>query len=182
MTPILLEPWPNWNQRYDWSPDPIRLPDTNRLNNCGPEVVAETVKYLTGVELPAVYIKDVMYSQDFQGYTDFSHLARFFASADMPAALTMTPDPWLALRIIKAAAAHGHPTISLFYETTNYGGAVEGEGGHFCATVGASDWSVTRSNPWIGRQEVMSHAQWWHWYNRRFGGVLEIKRRRFVGQ
>ena len=70
-----LSPWPNWSQLDDWTAD--GGPDENRLNNCGPESAAECLKYLTGVELPADFIKDAMYGEAYTGYTDVGHLVDF---------------------------------------------------------------------------------------------------------
>jgi len=169
---IELKPWPFWSQLSDWTAD--GQPDENAANDCGPESVAMCLKYLTGVELPADYIKDVMYGEGYTGYTDVEHLERFLSRFTETRAVTMTAytQPhllWLEWTYLK----RGWPLIGLF--SFSAPGAPDG---HFRAVIGQNAHQAITADPWTARRRVESLADHWAWSK---GLLIGIQRTRRLG-
>jgi hypothetical protein len=152
-----LTPWWNWNQLNDWTAD--GLPDKNRLYNCGPESVAECLKYLTGVELPADYIKDVMYGEGYVGETDVPHMVSFLQDrCQVPCEVHSGDANTLLQPLVRQAIDDGNPIIVLFFFTLN-----DPSSGHFSPVVAYDETGCTRSNTWNGLQETWDWATFEKW-------------------
>jgi hypothetical protein len=179
-----LSPWPNWTQLNDWTAD--GRPDENRFNNCGPESVAECLKYLTGIELPADYIKDVMYGEAYTGYTNIPPIVDFLQkkcavpcevySDDLASAMGgrstgSTPAHTRLQPVVQQALDAGHPIIVLFFWKLE-----EPNSGHFCPIVACDEHGCTRSNVWNGQMETWSWDTFEQW--QKLGSAIELKRLR----
>jgi hypothetical protein len=177
-----LTPWPNWSQLYDWTAD--GRPDENRLNNCGPESVADCLKYLTGIELPADYIKDVMYGEAYTGYTFIPPIVDFLQKkCEVPCAVysdnlasamggrsTGSTGAHARLQpVVQQALEVGHPIIVLFFWKLE-----EPESGHFSPIVACDEYGCTRANVWNGQMETWSWDTFEHW--QKLGSAIELQR------
>jgi len=165
-----LAPWPDWNQRTDGTGDG-RVSE-NAANDCGPESAAECIKYITGVELQADYIKDAMYGEDYVGYSDVPHLCAFLNGRCAIPTESMAGDASTLLRpVVQKALSQGWPVIVLFFWDLS---ALSG--GHFCPVVACDDQTMTRSNPWTGARERWSwlHFEMWQ----REGTAIVCRRQR----
>lgn len=170
---IELEPWPYWSQLTDWTAD--GADDENRLNDCGPECVAMALKYLTGVELPADYVKDVMKGQGYQGYTTADDLRAFLGRyCETPAEEIVCSSQRQLLWNEWRYLVRGRPLIGLFSFS-----APGADDGHFRAVVGANPTQVITADPWTGQRRVESYADHWAWSK---GMLLGIQRTRSLGQ
>lgn len=166
-----LNPWPYWGQLVDWTAD--AQPDENRSNNCGPESLAMCLKYLTGVELPSDYVKDVEYGEGFVGYTDTTHLERFLLRYANTHSRTIQVGSMREL--LYAEWRHllgGRPAIGLF--SFSRPGAADG---HFRPVVGMDMHSVYTADPWTAKRRREGYAEHWAWSK----GILTlIDRRRSI--
>lgn len=166
----MLNPWPLYNQMNDWTVDADGI-DENRENNCGPESVAMCLKYLTGVELPADFIKDVLYGQDFTGYTFMNDLARFLQKrCEIRCDIRVAQDPDLK-PVIQKAIDSGFPMIVLFYWDRD-----KPESGHFAPVIGYDDKGTTRANPSGGKLEYMKWDEFESWQKGNQCMVLQRQR------
>jgi hypothetical protein len=170
---IELKPWPFWSQLGDWTAADGQ-PDENAQNDCGPECVAMALKYLTGIEMPADYIKDVMYGEGYTGYTDVAHLERFFNQLTetrvvIMLAYTQAHLLWLEWTYLK----RGWPLIGLF--SFSAPGAPDG---HFRAVIGQNANQAITADPWTARRRTESHASHWAWSK---GLLIGIQRTRRLG-
>ncbi len=165
-----LTPWWNWNQLNDWTAD--GLPDKNRLYNCGPESVAECLKYLTGVELPADYVKDVMYGEGYVGETDVPHMVSFLQDrCQVPCEVHSGNANTLLQPVVRKAIDNGNPIIVLFFFTLN-----DPSSGHFSPVVAYDETGCTRSNTWNGLQETWDWATFEKW--QKLGNCVALLRTR----
>jgi hypothetical protein len=165
-----LTPWPNWSQMNDWTAD--GRPDENRFNNCGPEAVADCLKYLTGIELPADYIKDVMYGEAYTGYTDIPPIVDFLQRLCEVPCEVYRGDVGPHLRpVVQQALDAGHPIIVLFFWKLE-----EPYSGHFCPIVACDEYGCTRANVWNGQMETWSWDHFEQW--QKLGNAIELKRLR----
>ena len=181
-----LDPWPvNWCQLNDPARDGDNVgpngSGNNAYNDCGPESVAEVVKYITGVALDADYIKDVACGPNFVGYTNWGNLELFLNDyAEIQTGQPLVADPATVAGHIKAWINAGHPAIALFYggaiETPNMDGPQTG--GHFCCVFGYDDaGNMIISDPWTGTERTMTPAQW-NWCSQ--GQALACNRSRSI--
>ncbi len=172
----MLNPWPLYNQMNDWTVDADGV-DENKENNCGPESVAMCLKYLTGVELPADFIKDVLYGQDFTGYTFMNDLARFLQKrCDVRCDIRVGQDTDLK-PVLQSAIDKGFPIIVLFFFDR-----AKPESGHFAPVIGYDDKGATRANPWGGKLEYMLWADFESWQKGNQCIVLQRKRPDDIGR
>ena len=74
---IIRDPWRYWGQLTD--PPPQGLDDRNRQNNCGAECTSMLLEYVTGVELSAAVIKDMMRGDEYVGYLSWGDMAYFWS-------------------------------------------------------------------------------------------------------
>jgi hypothetical protein len=167
----VLGPWAAWTQLNDLTADG-RL-DENRFNNCGPEAVAECLKYLTGIELPADFIKDVMYGEAYSGYTDVPHLVNFLQKRCEVPCEVHGGEPDLQ-PVIRAALDAGHPIIVLYYWKLELPAS-----GHWCPVIGYDDKGCTRANVWNGKLETWDWATFKKWQK---GGVAIVLKRTRPGE
>jgi len=170
---VLLKPWPFWSQLHDWTTDPQG--DVNAQNNCGPESVAMCLRFLTGVSLPAAFVKDVLYGESYVGYTDVPDLEKFFETyCETPATTILTTSAanqaWWEWKFLR----QGKPLIGLFYGYQDAQGALQG--GHFRAVIGQTRDSVTTADPWTGAARVETVAEHWTWSKGLLIGVDRIRR------
>lgn len=155
-----LSPWPIYGQLADWTAD--AAPDENRANNCVPESIAMCIKYITGVELPADYIKDVEYGEGYQGYTSFSKASWFLSRfCEIPNGIWEAPHNAGALWHVWNALRQGHPCIGLF----EYNGKSSGLR-HVMPYIYLDAHTVKVVDPW--RAEVLTwdyatHDRWSHY-------------------
>ncbi len=152
---IELEPWPFYSQLNDWSADGN---DDNASYNCGPESVAMCVAYLTGVTLPASFIKDTLYGEDYVGDTTTNGNADFLSRytgtpTEIFSCPTMENLLWTEWSYLKK----GWPLIGLFYFDS------PGVGGHFRAVIGQSEHYCITADPWTGERRVEGHREHWAW-------------------
>lgn len=162
---IELQHWPFYSQLHDWTAD--AQPDENRLNNCGPECLAMVTKYLTDVELPADFIKDVLYGESFQGYTSQEKqiywlrkycntgsdiytypVTASFGSSSVTAMFHKWDDELL----------RGHPLIHL----RSFSGPNKPDG-HFECGIGSGKGYKITADPWTGQRRVWSDREFWDW-------------------
>ncbi len=147
-----LSPWPIYNQLDDWTVDDDKI-DENKENNCGPESVAMCLKYLTGVELPADFIKDAIYGQKFLGYTNIPDLANFLGRrCAVPCQNVGKGDDAPLQPFVRQAIDTGNPIIVLYYAFLE-----QPQSGHFCPVISYDDKGCTRANPWGG---VLEYQTW----------------------
>lgn len=166
----MLSPWPLYNQLADWTVDADGV-DENRENNCGPESVAMCLKYLTGVELPADFIKDAIYGASFTGYTFMGDLARFLKKrCDLTCEIRSGQEPTLQ-PIVKRAIDAGFPTIVLFFFELE-----KPDSGHFAPVVGYDEGGATRANPWGGKLEYMKWPDFETW--QKSSNIIILNRQR----
>ena len=152
-----LSPWPNWSQLDDWTAD--GGPDENRLNNCGPESAAECLKYLTGVELPADFIKDAMYGEAYTGYTDVGHLVDFLQRrCEVPCEIHSGDGNSKLQPVVQQAIDAGHPIVVLYYWKLE-----QPNSGHFCPVIAYDQNGCTRANVWNRQLET------WDWRSSKSG-------------
>jgi hypothetical protein len=166
-----LAPWPMWNQMNDWTTD-VDKTDENRENNCGPESVASCLKYLTGIELPADFIKDVMRGQAYMGYTFVSDLVKFLQEkSEIPCQVHSGDGRTQLQPVVRAAIDAGNPIIVLFFWDINLP-----ESGHFSPVIGYQADGCTRHNVWGGKREFMPWPMFEAW--QKFGTAITLKRTR----
>jgi hypothetical protein len=158
-----LANFPLYNQLDDWTTDADGV-DENRWNNCGPECVAMCVRHITGVELPADYVKDVMYGQPYVGYTFIPKLVDFLERRCSIPCDTYAGNAQTVLRpVVTAALDQGYPVIALIFLDRQ-----KLTGGHFVVAYGYSDTHVRLANPlggfiedvaWPEFERIQSYAQ-----------------------
>ena len=172
-----LSPWPDWNQRTD--PGDGGEVSQNAMNDCGPESVAEVVWHLTGVELEADYIKDVIKGEGYVGYTSVADLSGYLNTRAGVPTRAYAGDATTKLQpVVQAALSAGCPIIVLFFWDLNPASPTYLTGGHFCPVVACDDQVVTRSNPWTGQRESWSWAHFEEF--QQMGTALVCLRRRGV--
>lgn len=166
----MLTPWPLYDQNTDWTVDADGI-DENRENNCGPESVAMCLKYLTGIELPADFIKDALYGQNYTGYSFMNDLAGFLRKrCEVKCDIHVSQDASLQ-PVIQDAIDQGFPVIVLFYWRRE-----QPESGHFAPVVGYDDKGVSRANPWGGQMEYMTWPDFEAWQKQ--NQCIVLRRRR----
>lgn len=139
---VQLSPWPIWGQLVDWTAD--SQPDENKTHNCLPESMAECIKYVSGIELPADYIKDVEYGEAYIGDTTFDKAAWFLERyCESPCIAWSTQDNRRTLYHVWDALVHGYPCVGLF----QYGG-VAGGANHCMPYVYLTADTIKVSDPW----------------------------------
>jgi hypothetical protein len=164
-----LTPWPTYNQLDDWTVDADGI-DENKENNCGPESIAMCLKYLTGVELPADFIKDAIYGQAHLGYTLIPDLVKFLQRRCQIPATTHSGDGATLLQpAVRAAIDAGNPIIVLYFMALD-----QPNSGHFCPVIGYDEGGCTRANPWGGVLEYQKWAEFEKW--QKFGNAIVLKR------
>lgn len=164
-----LNPWPLWDQLRD--PMPAGLPEDNAANDCGPESAAMALCHLTGVALPADYIKDAVRGYDYTGYLDITDLRTFFeGSTQTPCAIRIATSRSRLIWTEWRALMRGHPIIGLFSFS-----APGANDGHFRPVIRLTPTSVTTADPWTGTERVESHALHFAWSK---GVLLDILRHR----
>jgi hypothetical protein len=170
---IELTPWPYWSQLHDWTADGQQ--DENRIYDCGPECVAMVLKYLTGVELPADYIKDVMKGEGYVGYTSVDDLRGFLQRyCETPCEVITVSSQQQLLWHEWRYLVRGRPLIGLF--SFSAPGAADG---HFRAVMGMDPWTMVTADPWTGSRRVESHGEHWAWSK---SCLLGIQRHRALGR
>lgn len=170
----MLNPWPLYNQLNDWTVDADGI-DENRENNCGPESVAMCLKYLTGVELPADFIKDVVRGDGYKGYTFMTDLSGFLQRRCEVRCAVHTGDATTKLEAtVKAALDQSYPIIVLFFWKLE-----QPESGHFAPVIGYDETGCTRANPWGGVLEKMTWAEFEQW--QKMGACIVLERTRAHG-
>lgn len=152
---IELQPWPFYSQLNDWTADGN---DDNASYNCGPESVAMVIAYLTGVTLPASFIKDTLYGEGYVGDTSVNANAGFLERyAGTPCDIYSCPTAdnllWTEWSFLK----EGRPLIGLFYFDA------PGVGGHFRAVIGMDEHFVYTADPWTGQKRAEGRLEHWSW-------------------
>lgn len=170
----LLHPWPFYSQLDDWTTD-IDGVDENKTKNCGPECLAMCLKWATGVELPADFIKDAMKGAGYVGVTTLADLAAFLTRrCEVPSDLTGPGDATTLLRpVVEGAITQGYPVIVLF---SGNGVDLAETVGHFMVVVGVDEAGAVCADPWGGKMRSLD----WATFERlqRLGQALVVKRRR----
>lgn len=166
-----LKPWPAYNQRKGLAFDDDKKSE-NADNNCGPTSVAMCLKYLTGVEIPADFIKDVMYGPEYLGYTYDNELRAFLEKrCDIPCEAHSGTSKTLLRPTVEAAIDAGYPIIVLyFWKLDTY------EGGHWAPVIAYDEAGCTRQDPWTGLADTWSWAKFEQAQNR--GHCIVLKRKR----
>lgn len=166
-----LRPWPKFNQLKDWTTD-VDQSDENAENNCGPESVAMCLKYLTGVELPADFIKDVMYSPTYTGYSFDDKLSEFMEKRCAIPVKVHSGDARTRLQpIVEGAIDAGFPIIVLYFWEIK-----KPESGHWAPVIAYDEEGCTRLNPWGGAAETWSWAKFEAW--QKLGLCIVLQRAR----
>ncbi len=163
-----LAPWNYWNQLDDWTAD--GRADENRANNCGWECVAMVAKYVTGVEMPADYLKDRVYGESYTGYAYAWDMASALGRwAEIPARAHWQ-GPTELPQLIRRSIDDGRPIILLVRFQP------QATQTHWIVAVGYDDASVIVADPWGGqRREIAWGDLTGVWYR---GWVVEVLRRR----
>ncbi len=165
-----LSPWPLWSQRNDWTAD--GRPDENATNNCGPESVAECLKYLTGIELPADFIKDVMYGESHLGYTDVQHMVTFLQQkCEVPCEVHGGDASSLLQPVVRQSITKGYPIIVLYFWKLD-----NPNSGHFSPVISFDEQGCTRANVWNGQLEYWNWNTFERW--QKLGVCVVLKRTR----
>ena len=166
----VLHPWPDdWNQLDDWSTD--ENGDQNRYNNCGPESLAATLKYLTGVEMGADEIVETI-DNNHVGYTTVEQLTAWLKRyAEIETEEHYGDASTLLRPVVEGAIDNGYPVIVLFFFDIN-----DPESGHFCPVYGYNDTGVYRHQVYGGGTEFMDWATFEAW--QKLGTCFVVKRRR----
>lgn len=152
-----LYPFPVWGQNVDWTAD--GRPDENKAHNCLPESVAMCLKHLTGIELPADFIKDVEYGEGYTGDTDFNHAQSFLTRhCDTRSHQWSASGNSDTLWHVWNGLHRGFPVIGLF----RYGGTPTGYP-HCCPYIYLDATTVKVVDPWdaiIRSWTYDEHAAW----------------------
>ena len=167
----MLQPWPFYNQLKDWTVD-VDGVDENAKNNCGPESVAMCLKYLTGVELPADFIKDVMKGPHYTGYTFTSDLTKFLEEkCEIPCEVHNGNAQTMLQPVVQRAIDNGYPIIVLYFWNIN-----QPESGHWAPVIAYDSQGCSRMNPWGGVLEQWSWRKFERW--QKYGHCIVLKRTR----
>lgn len=161
-----LQPYPLWGQNVDWTWQ--GGPDVNHTDNCLPESVAMALMYLREVELPAAFVKDVEYGQDYTGYTDLMHAADFLLRVGHMGSkqhYAATAKEWQYL--MWRALDKGHPFLGVY--AFSKPGANDG---HCRGTVYMDASTIRTADPWTAMLRVESYADNWAWSQ---GWALEVE-------
>ena len=157
-----LPAFPVYHQLNDWTTDADR-DDENRWNNCGPECLAMAIRWFTGVELPADFIKDAVYGPAYIGYTHIDRLSQFARQRAGLRTQYRISDQDIPLRaIVTQALERGDVPIVLFFLR------MSGDGwrqtGHFKAAYGYDEAGVLLADPLTGTSEYLtwSKFEWTH--------------------
>lgn len=149
--------WYDWGQNADWTSD--GRPDENKADNCLMESLAECIKFLTHVELPADYIKDVLYGDGYTGFTYFRDAVRFLADyCDLPGYEWSHPTMGDTLWEVWNALKSGHPCIGLF----QYGG-ISGGTPHCMPYLYLDTGKVIVSDPWTAQRRTFTYSEHNNW-------------------
>lgn len=156
----LLHPWPVYNQLDDWTTDADGT-DENRVNNCGPECAAMCVRWATGVELPADFVKDAMRGPAYTGVTTLADLETFLTRrCAIPCQRVGPGDATTPLRpVVERALADGYPVIVLM---SGNGVDLAETVGHFMVVIGADAATVLCADPWGGALRTLTWARFEH--------------------
>lgn len=152
-----LTPWTYWDQLNDTTTDADGV-DEGRLNNCGEECVAMVVKYVTGVELPADYIKDHIYGQSHTGYSFPTDLARWLSRyAEIPSVVVRASAFEMQRIINNQCIDQGLPSILLidFLQPD--------VGGHFVCPVAYDEGGLYVADPWGGFRRFIAWTEFPSW-------------------
>lgn len=167
----MLTPWPLKDQLNDWTLDDGGM-NPNAENNCGPASVAMCVKYLTGLDLPSDFIKDVLYGENFLGYTFMNHLANFMQERAATRCELHSGDAHTLLQpIVRRSIDQGFPVIVLYFWRLE-----EPQSGHFAPVIGYDEGGCTRANPWGGKLEYWGWPMFEEW--QKLGNCIVIQRKR----
>jgi len=154
---IALQPWPFWGQLTDWTAD--QEPDENRVNNCGPESIAMCLKYLTGIEMPADFIKDKILGQNATGYTTVDQLTQYLFPYCETHTTVRTFDNMNDYLWYEWYYLHqGAPLIGLYYFS-----APGANDGHWRPVVGMTPTTVITADPWTGQARTEDYTTHWQW-------------------
>lgn len=166
----VLHPWPDkWNQLDDWSTD--ENGDQNRYNNCGPESISATLKYLTGVELSADEIVETM-DNNHVGYTTVEQLTAWLTRyAEIETETHYGNASTLLRPVVEEAIDNGYPVVVLFFFDIN-----DANSGHFCPVYGYNDSGIYRHQVYGGGTEFMAWEKFEAW--QKLGTCFVVKRRR----
>lgn len=166
-----LTPWHYWSQLTDWVwRGGI---DNNKSMNCLPESISMSLKYITDVELPAAYIKDVEYGTDYTGYTYFDaaqHFLRHYCGIATEVIWAESQDQYTYH--VWDYICHGFCICDDRYFT-----APGSTDRHIMPVVGIKQDVIVHADPWQGIPIFQSYADSWNWST---GWLLGIRRKRHV--
>lgn len=151
-----LQGFPLFNQLTDFTVD--GRPDEGRLNNCGEECCAMIVKYVTGVELPADYIKDQIYGEAHTGYSYPNDLATWLSRwASIPSVVVQANSFNMQRIINNQCIDQGLPSILLidFLQPD--------VGGHFVCPVAYDEGGLYVADPWGGFRRFIAWTEFPSW-------------------
>ena len=166
-----LTPFPLWGQLIDWTAKGEN--DNNSQYNCGPESIAMVLKYLTGIELPAYYIKDVETSMSYVGDTTTVEMVHYFTTlcetkVTEHVAQSKEHLAWLIWKYLH----DGKPLIWLrsFASPTDtvY---------HFAPIVYADNNMIGEADPWTAQMKYYTYDEAYSWFA---GWLLGIERTRSI--
>ena len=153
-----LTPWPYWSQLSDWTTDADKT-DENATQNCGPESIAMCLKYLTGVEEPADFIKDVILGQNTVGTTTAQQLASYLRHyCEIPVDILISGSQNQFTWWVWEYLHRGKPLIwlrSFAYSTDPIL--------HWCPLNFMSPTQIGEADPWTGTSKKYSYADAWTW-------------------
>lgn len=162
-----LSPFPVWNQLNDWTVDPDGT-DENKYDNCGPECVAMCLKYITGVELSADFLKDRVYGQGYKGYTFVRDWIKFLVDQCEITTVQLTAEhkqndfiEYLSL---------GFPLIILRYFDLK-----KPESGHFIVAFGYDKQGFTYVDPLGGYVKWEDNKSFMRYYKQ--DGIVPTRQR-----
>jgi len=167
----VLDPWPFYSQLDDWTVDPDKT-DENASYNCGPESVAMCVKYCTGVEQPADYIKDIILGQGAVGVTSAKQLTDYLKqycniNSDTVWCASQNNFTWN----LWDAICSGKPAIWL--RAFDYVGS---NTLHWCPIYYIDQGAIKEADPWTGNSRWFNYADAWAWAE---GTVIKLHRTRW---
>lgn len=149
-----LRDWPwHWNQLTDGTLDGTR---TGWENNCGPESLAECVFYITAgrFELKADEIHDQLMADNESRYTSIAELSQWCQWHGIEVEPLSGNASTLLQPKVRWAIANGKPIIVLFAANLD-----TLTGGHFCPVYAYNADGCWRANPWGGKSEFMTWAE-----------------------
>jgi hypothetical protein len=165
-----LQPWPYYSQNADWTTDQDGF-DENANLNCGPESICMCCKYLTGIETPADYVKDVILGPEKTGTTTAANLAWYLRHmceipTDIIGCSVQDQFTWYVWEYLH----RGKPVIWLRY--WDYVGSSTL---HWACLNYMDSSKIGEADPWTGTYKSYSYADAWAWGGNTMLGLHRVR-------